>query len=378
MNNLHLNLNDFRNASRVLKEAETISRFSTINHVFIAALCGQNTKKFEKVNSKITINRFELKSRNLGKNFFFQCVKYFEFSLRIILYYLHKDVKVINVHSVKLLPLGYLLKSMYHAKYIYDAHELETETHGLTGLRKKLLKLIERILIKKADQVFVVSESIADWYQSEYGIKRPTVLLNAPRYTASSYGNYFRNKFAVRNDQKIVLYQGNLKPNRGIEELIAAFIDRENKSPVLVFMGDGTLKEWILNVSARCPNIFLHDAVPPENLLNYSASADLGIHLIPNTCLNHNFCMPNKLFEYLMAGLPVLVSDVKEMRKFVEKYQVGISLDAYGAGAINAAIDRILTIHHNRFARNTVIASLENSWEAQEKKMLTEYMRVLS
>ena len=111
---------------------------------------------------------------------------------------------MVNVHSLALLPLGVFLKWAFKAKLIYDAHELESEVHGAKGIRKVGGKWIESILVKRADHVFVVSESISDWYSSTYGISRPTVVLNAPYSKKVSKNNYFREKYGLRGDQFIL------------------------------------------------------------------------------------------------------------------------------------------------------------------------------
>src|SRR5690606_29052144 len=104
--------------------------------------------------------------------------KYLEYCWRVFFFYRKKNIKVVNVHSLGLLPLGYVLKKLYKAKLVYDAHELETETNGSKGFRQKLSKWLEKKLIHKADMTLVVSESIADWYANEYNIARPPVVLN--------------------------------------------------------------------------------------------------------------------------------------------------------------------------------------------------------
>ena len=115
------------------------------------------------------------------------------------------------------------MKLSCDAKLIYDAHELETETHSLKGIKKKLAKVVERIFIKKADHIFVVSENIADWYQESYAIERPTVVMNAPRLVKVKRNNYFRQHFSLRSDQKIFLYQSALMSGRGIEDIVQLF-----------------------------------------------------------------------------------------------------------------------------------------------------------
>jgi glycosyltransferase involved in cell wall biosynthesis len=378
MNNLHLVMNDFRHPSRVLKQVDSVSALTDVGHVYVGSLCGDDQATDEVISKKASIKRFYLRTRWLPKGPLVQVAKYLEFTMRVFLFYRFKDISLVNVHHFALLPLGYLMKLSCGAKLIYDAHELETEQEGILGIRKKFAKILERIFIKKADHVFVVSESIADWYQENYAIIRPTVVMNAPRFIMVKRNNYFREHFSLRPDQKIALYQGGLSPGRGIEEIVAAFSDRTDDSVVIIFMGYGSLEDQIISEANRSGNIYFHPAVSPNELLKYTGSADFGMCLIQNTCKSYFYCMPNKLFEYLMTGLPVLVSNMKEMGEFVEKYEVGHVLKDFGVSAINRAVDEILAADLALFQKNARIASMEHSWELQEAKMIADYQILLS
>ncbi|MDC0994016.1 glycosyltransferase [bacterium] len=373
MNNLHISLTEFRNESRVLKEVDTISKLPRVDHVFIAALHAEDLELDENISSKVSLKRFSIKTRGLSKGLFGQAIKYIEFAFRILLFCKNKDIGIVNIHALGLLPLGYLLKLIYGAKLIYDTHELETETNGSGGLRKRLGKWVERLLIRRSDHVFVVSENIADWYRDKYKIARPTVVLNAPRQQKVEKSNYFREKFNVRSDQIIILYQGGLAPGRGVDLLLESFKQRNDDKVVIVFMGYGAMEDAIKIASESCNTVFFHKAVSPDVLLSYTVSADAGIHTIKNTCLNHFYCMPNKLFEYAMAGLPVIVSNMKEMREFVESNEIGIVVESETTEAINKAIDKLLMLDLNTLKRNAQITANSISWEHQEATIRAVY-----
>ena len=163
MNNLHISLTEFRNESRVLKETNSLIKYGIADTVYIASLYASNLEKEQRYSERLILNRFKLKTRNLSKYFFMQVFKYIEFVCKVTFFYQTRAIKMVNVHSIALLPLGVLLKYLYKAKLVYDAHELETETSGLSGARKKLAKFMEKDMIKKCDLIFVVSENIADW-----------------------------------------------------------------------------------------------------------------------------------------------------------------------------------------------------------------------
>jgi len=377
MNNLHISLTEFRNESRVLKEVDSISKLHQIDYVYIAALHAEDLEFEKQISSQISLKRFALKTRRLSKGLFGQTIKYIEFVFRVLFFYKNKDLGLVNIHALGLLPLGYLLKLIYGTKLIYDTHELETETNGSKGSRKSLGKWMERLLIRRADHVFVVSENIADWYRDTYKIPRPTVVLNAPRQQQVEKTNYFREKFNLRSDQIIVLYQGGLAPGRGVDLLLESFKQRNDDKVVIVFMGYGVLEEGIKIVSEAYNTVLFHKAVSPDVLLSYTVSADAGIHTIKNTCLNHYYCMPNKLFEYAMAGLPVIVSNMKEMREFVESNEMGVVAESETVQAINKAIDKLLLLDISSLKRSAQEAAIANAWEFQEEKMRAVYERLL-
>jgi len=342
MQSLHITLTDLRNESRLLKEVVSLTHSKTMEVVHIAGLYSDGLLHDEGYGPDIHAHRFPLFTRKFGKNLPMQFIKYVEFCFRVHAHYRNEAIRCINIHSLGLLPLGVMLKKLWNTRLIYDTHELETETNGNAGLRKKLSKWLEHWLIKHVDMTIVVSESIADWYAEAYNMTRPVVVLNAPPQRALQYRNHFREQLGIRQDQKILLYQGGLAHGRGVRLILEAFKARTDDKVVAVFMGYGPLQKDIQAISRCQSNIFFYSAVAPEVVLEYTASADIGIHLIQNTCLNHYYCMPNKLFEYAMAGIPILVSNMKEMATMVTQNAMGMVIEDFTPQAINHAIDELL------------------------------------
>lgn len=276
-----------------------------------------------------------------------------------------------------LLPLGVILKKIYKAQLIYDTHELETEKNGLVGFRQKISKFLERILIKHVNLTIVVSESIADWYMNEYNLSRPTVVLNVPRKQTLSSCNHFREQLNIQSNQLILLYQGGLMKGRGVHLILEAFKQRNQDNIVAIFMGYGELEEEIKLASKQSNNIYFYPAVSPNVVLDYTSSADIGISLIENTCLSYYYCMPNKLFEYAMTGLPIIVSNMKDMSEIVNKNNMGVVIKDFSPDGINIAIDNLLQQDLNIIKSNAYSTACANSWEIQEQKMLAAYKDIL-
>jgi glycosyltransferase involved in cell wall biosynthesis len=373
MKNIHINMNEFINASRVLKQTNTLIENDVFEQVSIVALGTKGLPEFEQISDRVSLYRINLISRKLPKNLFFQALKYIEFLFRVLFLISKMQSKVVNVHALSLLPIGLISKVFFKSFLIYDTHELETERNGLHGIRKIISKFTEKKIIKYVDMTIVVSESIADWYKNEYNIHRPPVVLNAPNHRKLKVNNHFREQLGIRVDQIILLYQGGLVSGRGVDLILDAFKLRTNDDLVVVFMGYGELEKTIKTASEQHDNIYFFPAVRPEVVLEYTASADVGISLIENTCLSYYYCMPNKLFEYAMAGLPILVSDMKDMSELVTRQQMGAVICPPSAIGINKAVDNLLINDLTQMKKNAYRVANENAWSIQEMKMLNAY-----
>src|SRR5690606_35434059 len=202
-----------------------------------------------------------------------------------------------------------------------DAHELESEKTGLRGLRRRLARATERLLIRYADLVIVVSETIAQWYATSYRIRPPLVVRNVPaegpvpvRFQESP----LRSRCGVGDDVTVFLYVGVLGPGRSIERLCRVFA-KVSPERHLVLMGYGALEEFVAQCARRHPNIHFLPAVPPSEVRLYIRGADVGCCLIEEVSLSYRFSLPNKLFQCIVEGVPVIVNDLPEQASFVSR-----------------------------------------------------------
>lgn len=259
-----------------------------------------------------------------GKNdLLAKIIKSAEWSTRVFLRYRREPIGCVNAHSLAVLPLCVALAAATGAKLVYDTHELETETSGFKGIRQKLGKFVERLLIGRANHIFVVSDSIGDWYSEEYGLKKPTTVRNIPQFLSSSFDSVPDEMLAlpIAEDAIRFIYQGGFIKGRGIERLIEIFAASPDKH--LIFMGSGPLTEFVRAASDAHSNIHLLPPVAPGRVLSYTKGADVGICLTDNSCLSHYYSLPNKVFEYLHAGLPVIVNPLYEQETLVTSYKCG-------------------------------------------------------
>lgn len=376
-NNLHIAMNSFNFGSRILKETASLVKSEWMQHVYIAALHENGLCENEDIDTRRSIWRARLKSRKWPRNLPIQILKYLEFSVKVIRYARPKKIEVVNIHSLALLPLGVFLKWVLGTKLVYDAHELETETYGLNGLRQAIARHAERILIKYADLVIVVGDAIKDWYRVKYGLSNIVTVLNCPEFQEPRRTKHLHLELGIPEEKKIVLYQGGLVRGRGIEQLLKAFSEYDDGKHVVVLMGYGELEPLIHEYADSHGNIYFQAAVAPTVVLQYTASADIGISYIDNSSLNDRWCLPNKLFEYIMAGLPVIVNNAPEMQRVVYENKIGIVMNELTPKSLKQAFDELARIDAGDLKDNLKSAALKYSWHNQERVMLDAYRRYL-
>jgi glycosyltransferase involved in cell wall biosynthesis len=363
-------LNNFKNDSRVLKEA--ISLRNDSYDVTVVALWEKTLKEYDIVN-QVPVHRVKLKSRKFSTNRLIQLIKLSEFVYIVGKKYRNCDI--LHCNDLDGLLIGVLVKNIFNKKIkiVYDAHEYETELNGLKGIQKKLVKWVEKSLIKYADKVITVSDAIANEYVKLYDIKKPVLVLNTPPYKKIEKKNIFRETLGIKEEETIFLYQGGLSKGRGIEILLETFKSIDNENAVIVFMGYGPLEILIKETSKKYKNIYFHQAVSPDVLLDYTGSADFGILFYENNCLNHYYCSPNKMFEYLMAEIPVIVSNLYEMRRLVESYNIGVVARENNVEGLKNAIKNALKLDKEVLKENIKKVKKIFNWENQEKVLLNVY-----
>ncbi|MFK8105011.1 MAG: glycosyltransferase [Saprospiraceae bacterium] len=361
-------LNNFLFDSRVLKECHSLQ--SAGYQVSVVALHEGELKEQDEVQG-IPVHRIRLKTRNWGQNRFIQLIKFIELFFRII-----KDCRkadIIHCNDILPLPISVICKYIFNrkAKIVYDAHELEFDQGVSTPLLGKMISLAEKMFIRHADRMMTVSALIADAYVEEYGIDKPVVVMNCPKYTELEKSDYFRKKFGIKDHQTIALYQGGLSPHRGVEQLIEVFKDLP-QDYALVFLGFGILKDIVTNATQVHDNIFYHDPVPPDTLLQYTTAADVGFLSISNTNRNHDLTIGNKIFQYIMAGLPVISFNL-QASKWVLNPKIGFVLEHNSNAEILAALQAIKTKGLAAYQADLRAAAKEYCWEKQEVALLQLY-----
>lgn len=261
---------------------------------------------------------------------------------------------------------------------VYDAHELIWDAPTVAPLQQRLWGLVERVNIGKVDRVFTVCEPIARVLATRYRIDPPTVILNCPRLAdtagtpppEASPLNAFRGP-----GDRIVLFHGSLSPWRGLEQLVQA-LTLLPPGYRLVVLGYGAFRQTLEALAAHegvASKVAFAEPVAPAELPAWLAGADIGTIPYQRRGLNHEYSTPNKLFEYMHAGVPVVVSDLPEIRRIVSEVGFGLVCDCSDPAEIAKAIQELTSdpiLHREMGARARAAAPIY-SWDREEEKILS-------
>ncbi len=231
-------------------------------------------------------------------------------------------------HDLPMLPVAVEAKRRYGGKILYDSHELFPDQEW-TAQESRMWHKLEKTYIGKADAVVTINPSIAREMEGRYGLKRVEVIYNAEWVSdeAPERGRRFHDILSLPPEARVVLYQGGLSFQRNLKGLVQAMVHVADPAIHLVFLGDGPARGGLRNEISRLglqSRVHMLDAVPQEELLAYTASADLGVIPYQNTCLNNYYCTPNKLFEFIAAGLPIIATDLPEIARIIGEHQIGM------------------------------------------------------
>ena len=286
--------------------------------------------------------------------------------------------RVFVANDLPMLPVASQLATACGARLVYDSHELYSEQE-FSGREKLRWAEIEAKYIGACDAVITVNQSIATELERRYNIGGVRVIYNAERSSdARPRTRVFHEMFGLAADKKVLLLQGGLSAGRNLEVLVDAMRHVQTTSVVLVILGDGLL---LKKLQARAVSkelsgrVFFHSAVPQKDLLTLTAAADAGVIPYQATCLNNYFCTPNKLFEFISAGIPILASDLPEIRNMVVGQQIGLvgnmSTPEKLAGLIDAFFldaQRLIMWGENLSVTRKLVC-----WEEEEKKLVKIY-----
>lgn len=333
---------------------------SCFDYGYDVLLIGRRLKNSQKINFSYRHKRFNLWFNS-------SALFYTELNVRLFFFLLFSKCDIMLSNDTDTLLANYYASKFRRKKLVFDAHELFPEVPELVNRSyiKKVWESIENHIFPKLRTSYTVCQSIADYYNTKYGIMMQ-VVRNVPyMQTANKTQNILDTK-----EEKIIIYQGALNIGRGLEWVIQAMPYIKNAH--LVIIGDGDIKEKLemltheLNLNDK---ICFLGKILPDELMKYTAKADLGLCLLENRGLSYYYSLPNRIFDYIQADIPVLATDFPEIRDIVETHKTGILINHYEPEYLAQVISKILS---EGFDTSHFQALVENfCWENEEKKLLS-------
>ncbi len=373
MNRIILSVtNDLVTDQRVNKVALTLTKLG-----YDVTLAGRKLK------NSLEINKREYKTKRFKLLFNKKWMFYVEYNLRLFFYLIFKKFDILVSNDLDTLLSNYCVSIIRHKKLVYDSHEYFTEVPELINrnFQKKIWLKIEKFILPKIKYSYTVCKSIADDYNKKYGIEMQ-VIRNVPLRNNAEYNfkkiNNLKTKLNTK-DKKIILYQGSLNIGRGIEQVIYAmeFID----NAIFLIIGGGDITKKLVSLTKQKgldKKIIFLGKIPFKELVNYTKLADIGISLEQNLGLNYYYSLPNKLFDYINADVPILSSDLPEIVSIVKKYKIGKIINDFSPRFIANTINLMLNDEHriSEWKKNLKMAAKELCWEKEEIKLIDFYNTV--
>jgi glycosyltransferase involved in cell wall biosynthesis len=297
---------------------------------------------------------------------------YLEFTVRLFFVLMRERADILTANDLDTLGPCYWAAKIKGAQLVYDTHEYFTQTPELVRrpFEQKLWTLWERFYFPRLRHVMTVNERIADAYRRLYGVK-PVAVRNVP-FRIPPDERFFDRPLPV------LIYQGAVNEGRGVEKMVdnLPYMDGE-----LWIVGGGDVMDEVRRRAERLPacarvRLKLFGRLPMEQLPDLTRRAEIGLSIEEDRGLNYRFATPNKVFDYLQAGVPVVVSPLPEMAKIVLKYGAGVVMNDHSGEALTAAVYFLRRACYEAARAGAQRAAQDLCWEKEEAILLDFYQRV--
>jgi glycosyltransferase involved in cell wall biosynthesis len=272
------------------------------------------------------------------------------------------------------LPIAARLARERGGIYGYDSHEFAVEEYGHQRkwrlLRRPMVFALERAFIRDAAVISAVSPGIAQCLSELHGLSRPALVLrNTPAFEDV--------RFHATGERIRVLYHGIVAPNRGLEETIESVADWRAEFDLTIRgpaeQSYATILRKRIDSGEASERIRLIPPVPMTELVREATLFDIGIFALPGNSQHNKFALPNKFFEYIMAGMALCVAGLPEMAALINQYGIGITIPQINAAAIAAAVNQFDRELVDRCKRSSRLAARELCWERESEQLVAAY-----
>jgi len=346
---------------RVHKVAQTLSE-----NGFDVLLVGR------KLRSSLPMDARKYETKRFRLWFSRSALFYMNYNIRLFFFLLFTRADILLSNDLDTLLANYLVSVIRSKPLVYDSHEYFTGVPELQHRKRvrKVWESIEHYIFPKLDYVYTVNDSIAGLYAEKYR-KEVKVVRNVPVLRQGTVAE------RIPAEKKILIYQGSgINVNRGAEELVTAmgFLNAEKYALWIVGGGDVFEQLKVLAAVQKVDDrIRFINKVPFSELREITLQADLGLSFDKPTNLNYLYSLPNKVFDYIHAGLPLLTTRLPEIQQLIEKFDIGYFIDNHAPQHIAERIEYIFS-DMNRYItwkKNTVAAARENCWQKEEETILS-------
>ncbi len=323
---------------------------------------------FKTIHGDISV--FKLKKRK------FPLLFYLSFAIRLKFELFKTKVNIYFAEDIYTLPFVTFFAKVHGGKTYYNSRELYAFTGGLRNrnIIQAMLKKLESFFIHKADLVLTTGKMDSEFIHKFYGINNSLVIRNIPLLQQPNQIVNLRKELNIANSSKILIYQGVLLEGRGLRLIIKSLTSLPNIHFVII--GDGFLRTDLeilagnLDVKSR---IHFLGMKRQSDLINYTAAGDIGLAVIENISISYYHALPNKLFEYIMAGLPVISSNLPQMEKIVNQYKIGEVINLENSEEFKSALIKMLNTPSllSEYQSNCKIAAQELNWQNEYSKVRT-------
>lgn len=302
---------------------------------------------------------------------------YAEYNIRLFFFLLFHKANLLLSNDLDTALPNYFISKMKGIKMIYDSHEYFTETPELVDRPRvqRVWKRIEGFVVPRLPEMITVCESIAELFHEKYGVKCHVVRNIPARAALPPKGD--KKALNLPEDKHLLVLQGSgINIQRGAEELVEAMQYLDDCFLMVIGGGDvlPILKQMVTDLHIE-DRVHFMPRMPYANMMAYTQLAELGFILDKDTNLNYRFCLPNKLFDFIQAGVPIVASRLVEVEKIIEKYQIGLFIPDHDPKSIAATIKEGLSDTSRRavWQQGLARAAEELCWENEQQVLLDIY-----